>query len=149
MACEVEDCTSPHFTTYTKYAAHWRLQHVQFVKITFCPVEGCKTKFAERWKINKHLKMEHKFSSEKVKSTVFKDSMEHNMYFKDLKEIRMRRAVKINTGAREVAKQQRQDYARRHAVTTLAQQPEELAVRRGHYVDIDFNNNQAKVVKRW
>jgi len=100
-------------------------------------------KFAERWKVNKHLKIEHKFSSEKVKSTVLKDSMEHNMYFKDPKEIRMRRAVKINTSAHEVAKQQRQDYASRHAVTTLAQQPEELAVRRGHYVDIDFNNNQA------
>ena len=93
--------------------------------------------------------MEHKFSSEKVKSTVLKDSMEHNMYFKDPKEIWMRRAVKINTGAREVDKQQRQKYARRHAVTTLAQQPEELAVCLVHYVDIDFNNNQAKVVKRW
>lgn len=72
MVFEVEGCTSPHLTTYIKYAAHWRLQDMQFVKITLCPVEGCKTKFAERWKVNKHLKMEHKFSSEKVKTTILK-----------------------------------------------------------------------------
>ena len=92
--------------------------------------------------------MEHKLSSEKVKSTVLKDTMENTMYFKNSKEIRMKTTVKINTDARQVAKQQRQDYARHHAVTTLAQQPEELAVCHGHYVDIDFNNHQAKVVKR-
>lgn len=84
-------------------------------------------------------------NSHQVTATILKDSKEHNVYFKDPKEIRMRRVGKINTSACELAKQQRQDYATHHAVTTLAQQSEELAVCRGHY----FNNNQAKVVKRW
>lgn len=74
MAC-------PHFTTYTQYAPNWRLQHVQFVKITFCPVEGCMKVCRDGKLKKKHLKMEHTLSSKKVKSTVLKDYKEHKVYF--------------------------------------------------------------------
>ncbi|VDI00397.1 Hypothetical predicted protein [Mytilus galloprovincialis] len=149
MCCEVVGCTGPILKTHAKYTAHWKLKHVTQINIFSCPHSKCKQKYAEKWKMNRHLKSNHKYSSEMVSAIQIPVSKEENMHYVCPGNVLYRKVSKVNTEARDAARKARQDFIREQNLPVRDQPSGDLQVCRGHYVDFNNNLTEAKVVKRW
>ncbi|VDI21176.1 Hypothetical predicted protein [Mytilus galloprovincialis] len=138
MCCEVVGCTGPILKTHAKYTAHWKLKHVTQINIFSCP-HKCKQKYAEKCKMNRHLKLMHKYNTDMVSAIEIPVSKEENMHYVCPGNVLYRKVSKVNTEASDAAMKARQDYIREQNLPVRVQPSGDLQVCRGHYVD--FNNN--------
>ncbi|CAC5415970.1 unnamed protein product [Mytilus coruscus] len=132
----VEGCKTPHFLKHDNYVQHWKKFHEKSIVIYDCSMVGCTIQSTEKSRIIKHQKICHK---QLDKNNTLSSYVEPNITF--------RKYVRVNITAREAARKARQQYVIDHPVNFNVKPNNSLAVSRGQYVDIDFNNNCAKVFK--
>ncbi|CAC5412092.1 unnamed protein product [Mytilus coruscus] len=146
MPCEVEGCKTPHFLKHDKYVKHWKKFHEKSITVYDCSMVGCTIQSTEKSRILKHQRICHK---QLDRNNTLSSHVEPNMFYKATGNVTFRKFVRVNIAAREAARKARQQYVIDHPVNFHVQSNNSLTVSRGQYVDVDFNNNCAKVVTRW
>ena len=117
MKCDVEECTTPVFKSFSIYMKHWRAVHNQFVPVYNCVL--CKEKLARRYDLTRHLRFQHsvvQIDAKKIVEGLTPDRL-HNMNFIDLGDKKRRRMPpKVYAEARDRAQKERREYAVEHHI---------------------------------
>lgn len=148
MLCEVEGCKSPFLKDHTKYRKHWRQYHVPMTDLHLCPEDGCSFKNRERCLVRKHLLKKHRVTLDDIGKKEIKSVSESNKYFRNPGKVLFRKYTRINTEAREKAKEERRKLAE-NPVRMYVPEPNNLSICRGQHIDFNFEKDEATVVTRW